>query len=97
MSKNNISNYYQLLDKSTTILDLCKTFQIGRVDEKSTSGVFNFTERWFRDSGLYELNQEFQEQLINGFITDKFNWNKSKVQATSNKYKMYQDMIFYID
>jgi len=84
-SKDMVSLYFKLIDKvSTTILKLCKSHQSGRVDKGSTKVENNFTERWFRDSGLYDLNESYQEKLINAFISDKFNWNKSKVQSEAN-------------
>ena len=41
---------------------------------------FNFTERWFRDSGLYNLNEKYQMDCIKRFIIDKCNWSKQKLQ-----------------
>jgi site-specific DNA-methyltransferase (adenine-specific) len=94
IGRGSINQYYMLINKiDTNILDLCKVHQKGRVSENDTNVSFNFTEGWFRDSGLYELTDEFQLKLINSFIVDKFNWNKTKVQQTSTKYKMYIDMI----
>ena len=92
-SRQQVSLYLMLSDKiATTILNSCKQHQLGRVAEDATMVAFNFTERWFRDSGLYDI-PEYQERLINGFIADKCNWNKSKVQSESSKYKLWQDMI----
>ena len=49
--------YVMVLNKILTpILDLCKQHQTGRVSEKLTNVSFDFTEGWFRTSGLYDLN-----------------------------------------
>jgi len=60
--KSSASNYSLLLSRmSTHFLDLCKAYQVGRVDSDSTRvDGFSFTEGWFRTSGLYDLNEEFQ-------------------------------------
>jgi len=77
----------------TQVLDACKQYQNGRVTVEVTPVTFDFTEGWFRTSGLYDLTAEFQLRLIDEFIADKFNWNKAKVQQTSAKYKLWQEMI----
>ena len=49
-----------LQDKvATSVLDLAKERQEGRVADIATTGN-NFTERWFRDSGLYDLEEKYQ-------------------------------------
>ncbi len=40
----------------TQLLDLACEYQESRVDKKSTSVYFDFTEGWFRNSGIYDLN-----------------------------------------
>jgi len=40
----------------THIIDFAKEFQIDRVSKKDTNVSFDFTEGWFRNSGLYDLN-----------------------------------------
>jgi len=89
---NNISNKIV-----TNVLNKCKEIQIGRVTNNVTTVTFNFTERWFRDSGLYELNEHYQHKIIDRFITDKCNWNNSKVQQETSKYKLYIEMIQYAE
>ena len=55
-----ISQYAMLQDKvATSVLDLAKERQEGRVADIATTGN-NFTERWFRDSGLYDLEEKYQ-------------------------------------
>jgi ParB-like chromosome segregation protein Spo0J len=55
-SRGQISQYLVLLEKiATNILILAKKYQKGRVAENATFVSFNFTEGWFRTSGLYDL------------------------------------------
>ncbi|MFL2129580.1 hypothetical protein, partial [Ruoffia sp. FAM 26255] len=78
-SAQNVSNYNNVFTRiSTQVLEKAKHHQKGRVDNKST--VVDFTEGWFRNSGLYDLNEKYQERLIDDFIQDKFNWNSGKVK-----------------
>jgi DNA modification methylase len=81
----------------TQVLDKCKLIQEGRVTNNVTSVTFNFTEGWFRNSGLYELNEHYQNKIIDRFIQDKCNWNNSKVQQETAKYKLYIEMIQYAE
>ncbi len=56
-SKQHVNFYNSILDKvSTDILNLACEYQESRVDKKSTSVYFDFTEGWFRNSGIYDLN-----------------------------------------
>ena len=58
-----ISQYAMLQDKVVTrVLDLARRHQTGRVTENVTS--VTFTERWFRDSGLYDLCEKYQLQMF---------------------------------
>lgn len=93
MSRENVSYYNTLNQKIVTnILDLCKSHQFGRVTKNVTNVTFNFTEGWFRNSGLYDLNEEYQTRLMNEFIEDKFNWNSTKLKQTSERYKLWMTM-----
>jgi hypothetical protein len=78
-SEDKLSLYKKIKNLSTDVLMVCKHNQKGRVDSQST--CFDFTEGWFRTSGLYDLNSKYQLKLMESFKTDKFNWNKSKVQS----------------
>lgn len=86
-----LSGYVRLLDNiDTQLLDKAKLLQEGRVSEKDTNVSFNFTEGWFRNSGLYDLKEtDYQEKLIDNFIADKCNWNNNKVKSESAKYKRW--------
>ncbi len=91
-SESKVMQYSALISNLTQILYKCKIHQKGRVREELTNATFDFTEGWFRTSGLYELYPAYQQRLIESFIADKFNWNKTKVQSESAKYKLWQDM-----
>ncbi len=75
---------------SATVLEIAKEHQNGRAEKKSA--MADFTERWFRDSGLYALCEKYQLRLMEGFITDKCRWSKEKVRQEALKYKLWQDM-----
>ena len=52
-TESKVKNYSQLLSAIvTSVLNLAKQCQVGRVTEKVTMVTFDFTEGWFRDSGL---------------------------------------------
>ncbi len=64
-SESKVKQYSVLLNSIVTnVLDLAKQHKSGRVTEKVTMVTFLFTERWFRDSGLYNLPGKYQMQLI---------------------------------
>lgn len=46
----------------TQVLDLAKERQTGRVTDNVTDATFNFTEGWFRSSGLYDINEKYFQQ-----------------------------------
>lgn len=92
-SKQKVSDYNNVNDLSAVILELAKGHQKGRADSESANAYFNFTEGWFRNSGLYDLNEKYQERLMNDFIQDECNWNNGKVKRESAKYKMWMEFI----
>jgi hypothetical protein len=47
---------------SATVLEIAKEHQNGRAEKKSA--MADFTERWFRDSGLYALCEKYQLQMF---------------------------------
>lgn len=69
----NLKIKYNTINKKilTAILDFCKKHQKGRVNEKLTQVNFNFNERWFRDSSLYDLTKENQLSVLKWFIEIK--------------------------
>ncbi len=71
-SRDNVKNYQRIIDRiGTRILGLTKNHQKDRVPINGTNvPTHNFTEGWFRNSGLYDLQEKYQERLINNFIQD---------------------------
>ena len=64
-SVNKVKQYFVLLNEIVTrVLDKAKLHQKGRVTVEVTNATFNFTEGWFRNSGLYDLNEKYQERLM---------------------------------
>lgn len=91
-SPQKVSDYRNVLEKiSAHVLEMARCCQIGRADKKSA--LADFTEGWFRDSGLYNLCEKYQLRLMEEFITDKCNWNKDKVKREAARYKGWQEMI----
>ncbi len=87
-----VAGYSRLQDIIVAqVLDLSKHHQYGRETKSVAGATFNFTEGWFRNSGLYDLQPKYQLQLMEDFIADKCNWNNSKVRSESAKYKSWQD------
>jgi len=82
--KSYLSYHNQLLEKiSTQVLDFAKTYQNGRVEEKSTNVEFNFTEGWFRNSGFFDWLSIIQklkdEGLTQKDIGEKIGWSNKVV------------------
>lgn len=75
------------------VLDFAKEYQIGRVNKELTSVKFDFTEGWFRTSGLYDLEEKYQLQCLHAFIENKCRWSKSKLQSETAKYKQWQEFL----
>jgi len=62
-SRKQVSDYAALIDKiAPQVLGLAKKHQGGRGAANAPSGA-NFTEGWFRSSGLYDINEEHQLAL----------------------------------
>jgi site-specific DNA-methyltransferase (adenine-specific) len=84
------------------ILLFAKTFQKGRGTQNVPNGTknelevntFDFTEGWFRNSGLYELNAENQMIFMTWFIEDqKCKVAPKKVREYATQLKEQQDQI----
>jgi site-specific DNA-methyltransferase (adenine-specific) len=98
MSRSSIKDRMKIIsDIGADILEKCKANQIGRAPTNGACAPFNFTEGWFRTSGLYELNEYYQTNTIDKFINDKGGWSKSKLQRETEKYKKYQEMESIVD
>jgi hypothetical protein len=90
-SRSKVCDYSNLLNNiDAQVLDIARKHQKDRATKKVAHATFNFTEYWFRTSGIYDLNKDNQLKLMNWFIDNKCNVNKKK-QATLNLNKPYND------
>ena len=93
-SRQKVNDYQTLINKiDAQVLNSAKKHQKGRASFNDANASNNFTEGWFRNSGLYDLDEKYQERLMDGFIQDKFNWNNGKVKRESAKHKMWMEFI----
>ena len=70
-SRTKVANYKQLIESTVTqILNLAKRHQKGR-ETKEVTNVTNFTEGWFRTSGIYDLNKKYQLEFMKKFIDNR--------------------------
>jgi site-specific DNA-methyltransferase (adenine-specific) len=91
VSRNAINDYQRLLNNvDANILGLARICQVGRASENDAVAPFNFTEGWFRNSGLYSLNEFYQNKVVDSLIADKFNWSNDKLKRTTEKYRQWQ-------
>ena len=71
-SRDKVARYVQILNNIVTeVLDFAKQHQIGRVTNNVTNVSFNFTEGWFRESGIYNLPGKRQMELMRWFVEEK--------------------------
>ena len=93
-SRERVKDYIAILDKiGAQIINLAREHQTGRAPKIGAFAPFDFTEGWFRNSGLYDLCEKYQLALIEVFIADKCKWNNEKVQKEAAKYKRWQEYI----
>jgi predicted transcriptional regulator len=95
-SENKVKQYSAVLNNVVTqVLDLAREYQEGRVTDKVTNVTFNFTEGWFRNSGLYELftKEEYkglEKSLLEEGCRDALvTWNGTIVDG-HNRYELCQ-------
>jgi hypothetical protein len=62
----------------------------------SPHGEFNFTEYWFRKSGIYDLNKDNQLKLMNWFIDNKCSVNKKKLNKKADELLLKQQAQKYL-
>ena len=112
-SRDKIQKYIILRSQIVTeVLAFAKANQKGRVTINVTTGTtnerdvntFDFTEGWFRNSGLYELRddfgnplEEYQMRIMKAFAGDKFNWNNAKIRKETQKFLMWHKMRVYAE
>ena len=63
----------------------------------SPRGEFNFTEGWFRTSGIYDLNDDNQLKFMNWFIDNKCNVNKKKLNKKADELLLKQQAKKHLD
>lgn len=93
-SQRKVADYFQIIKNfSAENLEFCKNNQKGRALKNSALALFDFTEGWFRTSGLYDLQEQYQKRCLQEFIDEKCNWSKSKLQKETVKYKQWQEFL----
>jgi len=70
-SRKQVSDYVRLLDNvAPEVSGLARAHRDGRGAENAPNGAM-FTEGWFRNSGIYELQPEYQRRLMEWFIEEQ--------------------------
>jgi hypothetical protein len=68
-SKSKVDDHSSLLKNIfANVLDFAKNHQKDRASGKLANASFNFTEGWFRSSGLYDLNPLHQLGALRWFM-----------------------------
>lgn len=89
-SRSKVQDYVRLLNSvDAEIRDIARNHQEGRASDDDANASFAFTEGWFRNSGIYELTERWQRELMDWFCTEK-NCNTSQNQV-QNKAESLQD------
>jgi DNA modification methylase len=71
-SRSKVGDYQRILNETVAkVLDFCKDHQKDRETKKVSDATFDFTEGWFRSSGLYDLNPLHQLGALRWFIKKK--------------------------
>jgi len=86
-SVSKVKQYSALLSNVVTdVLEFCKKHQEGRVTDKVTMVTFNFTERWFRDSGIYDLPVIYDDEgnVIRNRQMEFMKWFIEKKKCRTN-------------
>ena len=97
-SEGNVKKYSMLLNKVPRILEKAKQHQEGRGTSLVPNGTFNFTEGWFRNSGLYDLDEKHQQQLMEWFIDERKGKPSNKqVQQKTESLLEIQNQLEYVE
>ena len=63
-TRTKIADFNRIIESIVAdVLDLCKKHQIGRVTQNVAIATFDFSEGWFRYSGLYDLIKTHQIKI----------------------------------
>jgi len=95
-SRSKVKKYSALLSniKVPEVREISKKYQKDRGTNEVPNGTFNFTERWFRDSGIYDLNKDNQLEFMEWFTkTKKCKAGKRQVQKKTESLKEIQEQI----
>ncbi len=66
ISRQYVSQFATIVAKiPDSIIKICKSHQLNRGDQEP---LFEFTEGWFRNSGLYGLSEKRQGQFFEWFL-----------------------------
>ena len=97
MEESMMSRYVKLYESILPkVLDLAKSHQEGRVNHDLPN--VNFTEGWFRDSGLYDLNEDNQLEFMEWFVTAKKSETKGiKPKDKAKKLLLKQEAEQYVE
>lgn len=89
-SRGKVNHFYRLMDSvDTRVLTLAKRHQEGRVSKNDTQVSFN--EKWFRESGLYDLKPDYQLKVMKWFVESKRRKTNDQVKRETAKYRMWQE------
>jgi len=96
-SRSKVADYSKLLNEIVTpILDIARKHQEDPVTKDVTGVAFNFTEYWFRTSGIYDLNNDNQLKLMNWFIDNKCSVKKKKLNKKADELLLKQQAQKYL-
>lgn len=98
-SESKVKNHSALLTKTVTeVLEKARSNQEGRVTSEVTNVTFNFTEGWFRNSGIYGLTDDFQKELMQWFVEEKnCSTSQSQVRNKAEKLQAKQEQLAILD
>lgn len=89
-SRSKLQDYVRILNRiDANILDLARQYQEGRASPNDANATFDFTEGWFRNSGLYDLNGKYQEEVMREFLDSGADWSKQKLKKETKKRKKW--------
>jgi site-specific DNA-methyltransferase (adenine-specific) len=96
-TKDKLSKHYTLsLKVSDEILKKFNDLENELVPKDGTA--VRFSEYWFRESGIYKLDEDYQNVFINSIIEDKIDIsNKSKITKLSKFLYIQQEGIKYLE
>jgi DNA modification methylase len=93
-SRTMVSDYMAVNKIDDEVLALAKKHQKERTSNNDEDSSFNFTQYWFRTSGIYDLDEENQLEFMEWFTkTKKCKAGKRQVQKKTESLKEIQEQI----